>query len=159
MSERRLFELDDDVNGVYWTIPFATNQQGLTSTVSIDGVSITDYAEGGEPRSFQRVDAAENGQDGVYTTSTDNEALELKVFTPHEDGDVFYATVDYTLTGAVMAWSDTAELYWQFIGPDWEDDSEIVACSFVLTAPPTPESRRWREGTCGRGAMDPSTDR
>ena len=25
-----------------------------------------------------------------------------------------------------MAWSDTAELYWQFIGPDWEDDSEIV---------------------------------
>ena len=126
VSERRLFELDDDVNGVYWTIPFATNQQGLTSTVSIDGVSITDYAEGGEPRSFQRVDAAENGQDGVYTTSTDNEALELKVFTPHEDGDVFYATVDYTLTGAVMAWSDTAELYWQFIGPDWEDDSEIV---------------------------------
>ena len=84
VSERRLFELDDDVNGVYWTIPFATNQQGLTSTVSIDGVSITDYAEGGEPRSFQRVDAAENGQDGVYTTSTDNEALELKVFTPHE---------------------------------------------------------------------------
>ena len=125
VSECRLFDLDDDANGVYWTIPFAQNQQGATSSAVITGVAVDEH-DGNGPHPFQRVDAAENGQNGVYTVANEGDNLMLKVFAPHDDGDAFYVTVEYTLTGAVMAWADTAELYWQFIGPDWEDDSENV---------------------------------
>ena len=40
--------------------------------------------------------------------------------------------VSYTITGAVMAWPDTAELYWQFIGPEWEEDAEDVELNVMF---------------------------
>ena len=34
--ETRAFRFDDDGNGVYWTIPLASNEQGAVSSVAID---------------------------------------------------------------------------------------------------------------------------
>ena len=30
------------------------------------------------------------------------------------------------MTGAVMNWADTAELYWKFVGDGWSADSDDV---------------------------------
>ncbi len=123
VEETRTFDFYDDINGVYWTIPFAENQQGKTSEVTIDGVTVDDTA-------FSQVSTASKGDDGVYTADVVSESgeksLKLKVFMPRYDGDTATVTVSYEMTGAVMAWSDTAELYWKFIGPDWSADSENV---------------------------------
>ena len=121
--ERRTFEFDGEVNGVYWTIPHATNQQGGGSAVAVDDVVRVD--EGGERR-FGRASAAEKGEDGVYTVEEGDASTTLMVFSPAEDESVTFQ-ISYTLTGAVMAWGDTGELYWQFVGPEWEEPSRNVS--------------------------------
>lgn len=120
--ETRAFRFDDDGNGVYWTIPLASNEQGAASSVAIDGVMVDD----GEARVFTQVPSAELGNDGVYTVEQARGTCRLMVYAPHAEDDVQLVSVGYTITGAVMAWEDTAELYWQFVGADWQDDSEDV---------------------------------
>ena len=130
VMETREFDFDDDINGVYWLIPLGQNQQGGTV-----GVSVTSVFEDGE---FQEVGSASKGDDGVYTverTDADGaDAVRLKVFTPHEDGDKATITVMYTMTGAVMNWSDTAELYWKFIGDGWSESSDNVTATIGFSS-------------------------
>ena len=75
---------------------------------------------------MDEVSSASAGDEGVYTVEDDGEALRLKVFAPRADGDEVTLWVTYLLEGAVMSWSDTAELYWQFIGSGWDEDARDV---------------------------------
>ena len=43
-----------------------------------------------------------------------DDGVKIKVFSPHESGDSAIYYVSYSMTGAVMNWADTAELYWKF---------------------------------------------
>lgn len=124
VREERTFSFDDDVNGVYWTVPIATNEQGGRSRLTAVR-SVSEKSGSGE-RAFAEVESAEKGQAGVYTVARVAEGTQLMLFAPHEDGDEVELCVEYDLSGAVMAWDDTAELYWQFVGPDWAEDSENV---------------------------------
>lgn len=130
VTETRTFDFDDDVNGVYWLIPLGENQQGGTTDVTVTSVSC-----GG---AFTQVDSASNGDAGVYTVSRETEdgspVLKLKVFSPHEDGDTATVTVSYTMTGAVMGWADTGELYWKFVGDGWSEDSDDVSATISFAS-------------------------
>ena len=79
----------------------------------------------GEP--LERVGSAEPGENGVFTVEEDGDALRIQLFSPHADGEEATFRLSYRLTGAVMAWADTAELYWQFVGPGWEEPSGDVS--------------------------------
>lgn len=145
VTESRTFKFDDDVNGVYWLIPLGENQQGGTVGVTVTSVS-SDVA-------YTQVDAASNGDTGVYTVSRETEdgtdALKLKVFSPHEDGDSTTITVSYVMTGAVMSWPDTAELYWKFIGDGWSESSNSVTALITFagdlaTATPATKGENFR---------------
>lgn len=111
-SEERTFEFTDDVNGVYWEIPLGQNQQGENVTLSINGVSV----DGDE---FQEADYASSGDYGVYTVDTSGSSVTLKIFMPSSDGSSADVEISYTMSGAVMLWQDTAELYWKFVGDGW----------------------------------------
>ena len=117
--EGRQFDFDDDINGVYWDINTGTNQQGGTAGVDVLSVEEDDAA-------FSRVDYANKGDNGVYTVEQSDGGVKIKVFSPHESGDSAIYYVSYTMTGAVMNWSDTAELYWKFVGDGWSADSDDV---------------------------------
>ena len=117
--EGRQFDFDDDINGVYWDINTGTNQQGGTAGVDVLSVEEDDAA-------FSRVDYANKGDSGVYTVEQSDGGVKIKVFSPHESGDSAIFYVSYTMTGAVMSWSDTAELYWKFVGDGWSADSDDV---------------------------------
>ncbi len=117
--EGRQFDFDDDINGVFWEINTGTNQQGGTATVDVLSVEEDDTA-------FNKVDSANKGDDGVYTVEQSDDGVRIKVFSPHESGDSAIFYVSYTMTGAVMNWSDTAELYWKFVGDGWSADSDDV---------------------------------
>lgn len=80
----------------------------------------------GNKASFKQVSSASNGEAGVYTVENTGSSMKLKVFSPHESGDESTFTVTYVHTGAVMAWQDTAELYWKFIGDGWAETSDDV---------------------------------
>lgn len=127
--ETRRFEFDEDVNGVFWTIPLGENQQGMATSLDVTGVSADDGAGTVE---FSPVPSASNGDAGVYTVERSGSAETLKIYAPHDDGDAAQVTVRYSLHGAVMAWSDTAELYWQFVGPDWAEASENVTLTVTF---------------------------
>ena len=134
VTEARTFSFEDDVNGVYWEIPFARNEQGQASSITVLDVqelddAVVDGSEAEARRATQpmrEVAWAESGDAHVYTVEDTGEGLKLKVFVPREDGDEVTLWVSYMIEGAVMAWPDTAELYWQFIGSGWEEDAEDV---------------------------------
>lgn len=162
VTEGRTFAFEDDVNGVFWDIPFAENQQGVVSSVSVTGVSAYDgsYVNEADARRYARplseVPSAVPGDTDVYTVSSDGESLRLKVFMPGVDGRESTVWVSYVLHGAVMSWSDTAELYWQFIGSQWEEDANDVrltvtfagaaAGSTATTGSETANFRAWGHG-------------
>ena len=95
VTEERTFAFEDTVNGVYWSIPFAQNEQGQTSSVTVSSVyeydgSVGEGAEADARRAsqpMQEVTSAEPGDQHVYTVENVGNALELKVFVPSEDGD------------------------------------------------------------------------
>lgn len=140
VTEARTFSFEDTVNGVYWSIPFAQNEQGDSSSVTVLSVGERDGAIDGsadgsadgaqealaDARPMTEVEDAQPGDQHVYTVADEGTALKLKVFIPRVDGDEVTVWVSYMIQGTVMAWPDTAELYWQFIGPDWEEDAENV---------------------------------
>lgn len=117
--EGRQFDFDDDINGVFWEINTGTNQQGGTAGVDVLSVEEEDTA-------FSEVDSANKGDSGVYTVEQTGDGVKIKVFSPHESGDSAIYYVSYTMTGAVMNWADTAELYWKFVGDGWSADSDDV---------------------------------
>ena len=117
--EGRQFDFDDDINGVFWEINAGTNQQGGTAGVDVLSVEEDDAA-------FNKVDSANKGDSGVYTVEQTGDGVRIKVFSPHESGDSTIYYVSYSMTGAVMNWADTAELYWKFVGDGWSADSDDV---------------------------------
>lgn len=144
--EGRQFDFDDDINGVYWDINTGTNQQGGTAGVDVLSVEEDDAA-------FSRVDYANKGDSGVYTVEQSDGSVRIKVFSPHESDDSAIYYVSYTMTGAVMNWADTAELYWKFVGDGWSANSDDVEMEvyFADGAIGTPASkgdnfRAWGHG-------------
>lgn len=129
VTERRSFDFDDDVNGVFWDIALGANEQGAAPVVKIGEVT---EESNGATTSYHAADAASNGDAGVYTVEDTGSALRLKVYTPHASGDASTFTVSYTMTGAVMAWPDTAELYWKFVGDGWVEASEDVSLAVTF---------------------------
>lgn len=117
--EGRQFDFDDDINGVFWEINAGTNQQGGAAGVDVLSVEEEDTA-------FNKVDSANKGDSGVYTVEQTGDGVKIKVFSPHESGESAVYYVSYTMTGAVMNWADTAELYWKFVGDGWSADSDDV---------------------------------
>lgn len=144
--EGRQFDFDDDINGVFWEINTGSNQQGGSVNVDVLGVEEDDTA-------FNKVDYANKGDSGVYTVEQSDGGVKIKVFSPHESGDSAIYYVSYTMTGAVMNWADTAELYWQFVGDGWSANSDDVEIEvyFAGGAIGTPASkgdnfRAWGHG-------------
>lgn len=146
VTEARTFKFDDSVNGVYWDIPLAQNEQGAPSSITVLSVHELDDAPENEAEArraaqpMREVPSANAGDSDAYTVESQGDSLRLKVFLPREDGDETTVWVSYMIEGAVMAWPDTAELYWQFIGSEWEEDAENVYLdvTFAGTAQGTP---------------------
>lgn len=165
VTEARTFAFEDTVNGVYWDIPFADNEQGSASAVSVLDVRELDDAPEDEAdarrasQPMQEVSSANSGDGHVYTVENLDDSLRLKVFIPREDGDEATIWVSYMIEGAVMAWPDTAELYWQFIGSEWEEDAEdvrldVTFAGAVAGTPATSSSSDANLRAWGHGPLD-----
>ncbi len=124
--EERTFDFEDSVNGVFWKIPLGENQQGGSVSLAVTAVSVDGQA-------YAQDDAAGKGDTGVYAVS-ESDDVTVKVFSPHDEDTSANVSVSYTLTGAVMCWNDTAELYWKFIGDEWDVDSGDVSLTVTFPA-------------------------
>lgn len=75
----------------------------------------------------QKVASAENGDDGVYTQEHSKYAGQekdlIKVYSPITQ-DRKFVTYEYDLTNVSVKYNDAGELYYNFIGGDWNCDIE-----------------------------------
>ena len=129
VTETRTFDLHESVNGVFWTIPHAANIQGVSA--KIDDISIEDPESG---RAFSLVSSAQPGDEDVFSVEQTATTTTIKVFSPHEAGPATFV-LSYEIVNPVMLWSDTAELYWKFIGDEWAVDTENVDLTINLPVP------------------------
>lgn len=69
------------------------------------------------------------------------------------EDEVDVVQLDYTVTKAAQAYSDVGELYWQFVGSGWAEDSSDV--TMTLNLPSLREPRSQRAKMYARGVMAP----
>ncbi len=66
-----------------------------------------------------------NGIDGYYSISnivSNPYTKNIKVYTPAIASSSKYIKYEYDIIGAVVKYNDAAEIYWNFLGKDWECD-------------------------------------
>lgn len=82
----------------------------------------------------RKVSAGSLGQDGVYEYKKSGSTHSLKVYMPMSYS-TSYRTVTYmyTLKNVAVKYNDTAEIFWNFIGDEW--DTDIKKVNIVITLP------------------------
>lgn len=131
VTEKRTYKFTGDFTwATYWI-----------NKKEIRNISISGVAEGSQP--YTKSNA---GGPGTYQVSEDANKIEIKWFFRASDETRTF-TFDYTVRDAVKVYSDVAELYWQFIGDDWESSTAYALVTVHLPAPAaTGTVRVWGHG-------------
>ena len=105
---------DETVNGLTRDIEIK-NQYNTTN--SADSITLQGVYVDGE--AYEKVDYAEKGESGVYTYYNSSEGGNITLYSPFVSE---YKTVEYeyTLSNVAVKYADTAELFWNFIGSEWD---------------------------------------
>lgn len=131
--EQRTFDFSGDFSAVWWS--FDSVPQG--ATVRVDGVRMANGTVG-EASSWTelasvpfRISWRDEGGPDSTSYSFDEPQDTVYVFFDESDTTVTIE-LDYTVIDAVRAYADVGELYWQFVGSGWEEDSGNVSATIAL---------------------------
>ena len=124
VSEDITFNFNDEFNGVYRNIV-------LDRIDSLEDLEIYEIDKG-EESIYTLVKKAENGQSNRFTSRTEDNQLILKIFTPSND-EIKTFRLNYLLKNVAIKHSDTAELYYKFLGS--ENENHIDYFSIKLRLP------------------------
>ncbi len=154
VSETRTFEFDGDFTAVWWTF------EGLPSnaTLNIDGVRLTDPSENSEDATSTdlrsvpfRQEWRDAGGPGSDAYSFDSAQNTVYVFFNASD-ETLVVTLGYTVENGVQAYKDIAEVYWKYVGDQWQEASGDVSMTLSLPVPqgaavvPGDNVRAWGHG-------------
>jgi thiol-disulfide isomerase/thioredoxin len=79
--------------------------------------------------------ATSGDDEGTWTLEEKSSYDRVDVhFDKTDERAVFYVT--YTIDGVVARWGDTGELYWKFVGDNWDQDSLNVECNLFFAGAP-----------------------
>ena len=157
VTEHRMFDFDGPFSAVWWTFDDLPDGTRL----SIEGMAYNEYdlAEDASPESVAVPEVSfdpawrKAGGPGVDAFSFDKERSTVYAFFDYDSARV-EMSLSYRIDGMVQVWSDTAELYWQFIGHGWAVDSDNVTVEVAFpgqsgaSGSDAPESalRAWAHG-------------
>ncbi|HIT45561.1 MAG TPA: DUF2207 domain-containing protein [Candidatus Aphodovivens excrementavium] len=160
--EQRTFAFDGDFSAVWWTF------SGLPSNaeVVINSVRMVSVGDDGEALGYPQVlnsvpfvlSWRDEGGPGHDAYSFDQARDTVYVFFDASD-EQRLIELDYTVVNGVTAYSDVGEVYWQFVGSQWEVDSNDVTMTLSLPVPsgvavePGNNVRAW-----GHGPLDGSVE-
>lgn len=116
----------ENKNGLIRTIK---TKNEMNSKNSADDVVIEEVLADGEK--YNQTTSATAGTSGVYTLKKSNSAYEIKVFSPF-NVNVKNITYVYKLSNVAVKYNDIAELYWNFIGSEWDCPIENVEINIRL---------------------------
>ena len=130
--EQRQFDFDGSFTAVWWNF----NNLPSGSDIKINSVSMG--ASANSLSKFASVpfqlDWREEGGPGTDAYSFDQPKNTVYVFF-HASDESDVVQLDYTVTKAAQAYSDVGELYWQFVGSGWAEDSSNVSMTLTLPMP------------------------
>ena len=121
------YVFNGEYNGIYITIPTKyKNQEEIISKISnniynASGVVIQDVSviEDSNEYYYSKVESAINGNIGVYTIENTYNSCKLKVYSPSVDTKKTFK-IEYILQNVCVEHNDVGELYYNFIGGDWQ---------------------------------------
>ena len=121
------YAFNGEYNGIYITIPTKyKNQEEVISKISNDiynasGVFVQDVSliEDSNEYHYSKVGSAINGNEGVYTTENTYNSCKIKVYSPSVDTKKTFK-IKYILQNVCVEHNDVGELYYNFIGGDWQ---------------------------------------
>ena len=127
--EQRTFDFSGAFTAVWWN--FDNLPSG--SDIKINNVSMGPSAKSLSefPSVPFQLDWRESGGPGGDAYSFDKPKNTVYVFFSVED-EADVVQLDYTVTKAAQAYSDVGELYWQFVGSGWVEDSSDVTMTLNL---------------------------
>lgn len=127
--EQRTFDFSGTFTAVWWN--FDSLPSG--SDIKINSVSMGSSAKSLSefPSVPFQLDWRESGGPGGDAYSFDKPKNTVYVFFSVED-EADVVQLDYTVTKAAQAYSDVGELYWQFVGSGWAEDSSDVTMTLNL---------------------------
>ena len=159
-TEQRTFDFSGDFTAVWWTFENLPSHAELQingarmATVDADGAVTGDWVtlknepfvlgwrdEGGPGTDAYSFDAAMNTVYAFFNVSDERVIIEL----------------DYTVVNGAQAYRDVGEVYWRYIGSQWEESSSNVTFTIALPVPqgvevvPGDNVRAW-----GHGPLDGS---
>lgn len=128
VTEERTFTFEGDYSCVWWSLDDLpegsdVSVRGMTMTTANDEVDLPKV-------SFEKSWRTSGGP-GEAAWSFDRAKNTIYAFFDASDTEVTF-TVDYVVNKAVQVYSDTAELYWQFVGSGWSIDSSDVTATISL---------------------------
>lgn len=155
VTEQRAFDFNGDFTAVWWN--YGNIPSG--STLSVEGVRMahTDD-EGNLQEGWTKLSSTpfqlkwrEEGGPGTQAYSFDEPKNTVYVFFNESDSRIM-VELTYVIKDAVQAYSDVGELYWKFIGSEWQEDASNIALTVSLPLPsgasvtPGENVRAWGHG-------------
>ena len=122
------YVFNGDYNGIYITIPTKyKNKEDTISEISDEiynaqGVEVQNVSlvkEDNTEDDYSKVSSASNGSKGVYTEEKTNDSFKLKIYSPSQNTQKTFR-VKYLLKNVCVEHNDVGELYYNFIGGEWQ---------------------------------------
>ena len=117
------YYFDSDFNGVYVDI-------ALDNIISIDNIQVAQVVNG-EEREYTQDQKAKKGQDGVFSINSNDNNANIMIFSPSAHESKTFR-LEYTLYNVAAAHSDTAELYYKFLGENNETPIDYFSANIYL---------------------------
>lgn len=127
------YKFNGDYNGIYINIPYNLDDKEYKDAVSNNkinnnfyngsGVTVEKVIEttSGKNVEYQSVSFAYNGDRNLYTTKSDEGNYQIKVYSPSNSEKKTF-DIYYTIKNLCVKHNDVGELYYNFIGGEWECD-------------------------------------
>lgn len=162
VTEQRQFDFMGSFSAVWWSF----DELPSDSSLSIRGVRLAHVDDQGDitdgwttlsSTSFQLV-LREEGGPGSVVYSFDEPENTVYVFLDETDSQIV-VELTYVIQDAAQAYSDVGELYWQFVGDQWEQGASNITMTLTLPAPaqatvePGETVRAW-----GHGPLDSTVE-
>ena len=126
IEENITYYTNENKNGLIRTIKTENN---LNSVNSANSLRLKNVLADGEI--YQKRYSANVGQSGVYTFKQSEDTYEIKVFSPFTS-NTKTISYKYELTNVIVKYNDIAELYWNFIGSEWDCSIEELTINISL---------------------------
>ena len=124
ISEDITFEFNEEFNGVYRDIM-------LDKTSGVSQIKVQEQSGEGFSE-YSQVEAADNGDQGVFTIKVDDDKALIKIYSPSEDEKKIFR-ISYIVNNVAIRYNDTGELYYKFLGN--ENKTSVGRFTIMLHLP------------------------